>query len=398
MNRKLLNSILVVSANISRGFLWLAVIRSTGIDLYGDITTFNIAITYTSIFIGLELFRVVNRPLLDDDDNVKLYVVERLMFTSFSALVLALLFLVFFGVTGGIKELFWLYFGTLLLENINLELGRIFNFKNLYLPTTIGNGVLTLFIPGLILLCDIKSIHTFLLITVSIGGLRLLWFLGVVYNMELTGLFKIGKVNFKDYFGKYKTLLPFILIAFTETLIPVYDRIMLKRFTDILGLFSLFSMMFALAPMIFESYFVYPKFKILKVRFVDENDRRLLFQPIWVAVLLLLGLIFGVLFDKWIYRITGEELIKNMSLLVFLLPMILLSAMRSYAYLLFYFSSRQMEYVKIYLPLQLIYIITTIILSYVSKNFVYDFFRVNIIINFILILILYVKLYASEES
>ena len=67
MTTKLLNSILAISSNVGRGFLWMSIIKLTGKELYGDITTLNTALAYMSIFIGLEVFRAINRPLLDNN-------------------------------------------------------------------------------------------------------------------------------------------------------------------------------------------------------------------------------------------------------------------------------------------------------------------------------------------
>ena len=392
MTTKLLNSILAISSNVGRGFLWMSIIKLTGKELYGDITTLNTALAYMSIFIGLEVFRAINRPLLDNNKLDSFFLIERLIVTFFLAGLFTYIILKTFPVTGDFRIVYALLVLSMILENINVELGRLFNFQNLYLPPTIGNSFLTLFVPIALLLFRIDSVTNFLLTVFVVGLLRFFWFLSALYYFKLLVLFKSVTLNFSGLISKYKSIWPFLFIACFEALLPIFDRIMLKKHTEILGLFNLFTMMFALAPLVFDSYFVYPQFKQLKKRFVDDGDKHVLKLPMILAVLLFIGLAAGLLMDDLVHFITGERLRRNLNLIIFVILMILLNSLKGFAYLLFYFAEKQIQYISIYVSIEILYVISIMTLAFSGLDFRSYFFILNIFFNSTLITLLYYKL------
>lgn len=397
MTLRLINSILAIASNVFRGLLWISVIKYTGKELYGDITTINTSIAYLSIFIGLELFRVINKPMLDDNVTEGLFFFERLIITFLLAGTFTYVLLMAFPVVGDFKTIYLLLLISIILENINVEIGRIFNFSNIFLPPTIGNSFFTLFVPLILIWYRIDTFQHFLLIIFAVTLFRFFWFLAALYYFNLFSMFKVVKLNFRNLLSKYKIVLPFVVIACFEAILPIFDRIMLKKYTEILGLFNLFTMMFALAPLIFDSYFVYPQFKELKKRFVDEGDKRVLRLPTRVLVLLVLGLAIGILLDDVLNYIMGQRLVTNLDLVIFVIPLILLNSFRGFAYLLFYFAERQSQYLVIYVSIEIAYIISIIALTFSKLNFEIMFFSLNIIFHAFLVIILYSKL-AYEKT
>ena len=151
-------------------------------------------------------------------------------------------------------------------------------------------------------------------------------------------------------------------------------------------------MMFALAPLVFDSYFVYPQFKQLKKRFVDDGDKHVLKLPMILAVLLFIGLAAGLLMDDLVHFITGERLRRNLNLIIFVILMILLNSLKGFAYLLFYFAEKQIQYISIYVSIEILYVISIMTLAFSGLDFRSYFFILNIFFNSTLITLLYYKL------